>query len=132
MQPLKDYSHIRGVCHNPHTEDAHEQLVTEMGYCQRLQLNALRYWMRMDVWEQQGDRYFGPGDGRDVGEIGLHALDGRHTMQCAEDRIGEMQRGIGAEMVFSACARASIPAISGLPRNRSRRETPSFRACCAL
>ena len=56
MQPLKDYSHIRGVCHNPRSE--HDQLETELGYCQRLQLNSIRFWMRMELWEQEGDQYF--------------------------------------------------------------------------
>lgn len=58
MKPLSDYSHIRGVCHNPHPEDGLEQLKKEMGYCQRLNLNALRYWMLMDQWEERGDAYF--------------------------------------------------------------------------
>jgi len=58
MQPLKDYGHIRGVCHNPHPQGDPERLEREMGYCQRLQLNSLRYWMSMESWEQQGDRYF--------------------------------------------------------------------------
>ncbi len=56
MKPLNDYSHIRGVCHNPQGDL--ERLETEMGYCQRLQLNAVRFWMRMDLWEEQGDGYF--------------------------------------------------------------------------
>ena len=58
MKPLKDYSHIRGVCHNPRAERDPEQLETELGYCQRLQLNSIRFWLRMDVWEEQGDSYF--------------------------------------------------------------------------
>lgn len=58
MKPLSDYSHIRGVCHNPHPEDGPETLAKEMGYCQRLQLNSLRYWMLMDQWEERGDAYF--------------------------------------------------------------------------
>lgn len=58
METLKDYSHIRGVCHNPRLPVDQEQLETEMGYCQRLQLNSLRFWMLMDEWEKQGDSYF--------------------------------------------------------------------------
>ena len=58
MQPLNDYSHIRGVCHNPDPQGDQAQLEREMGYCQRLQLNALRFWMSMDAWEEQGDGYF--------------------------------------------------------------------------
>jgi hypothetical protein len=58
MEPLKNYAHIRGVCHNPHPQGGHESLEREMGYCQRLQLNAVRFWMSMDSWEQQGNRYF--------------------------------------------------------------------------
>ncbi|HEX2908646.1 MAG TPA: hypothetical protein VHO69_17370, partial [Phototrophicaceae bacterium] len=58
MQPLKDYSHIRGVCHNPHPQDGPEQLEKEWGYCQRLQLNSVRFWMDMDTWEREGDSYF--------------------------------------------------------------------------
>lgn len=58
MEPLKDYSHIRGVCHNPRPQGGHEQLEREMGYCQRLQLNSVRFWMSMETWEQQGDDYF--------------------------------------------------------------------------
>ena len=58
MQPLKDYSHIRGVCHNPDPQGDQAQLEREMGYCQRLQVNALRFWMSMDAWEEQGDGYF--------------------------------------------------------------------------
>ena len=57
MHPLKVYSHIRGVCHNPRL-DGHKQLETEMGYCQRLQLNSLRFWMLMEEWEKQGESYF--------------------------------------------------------------------------
>lgn len=48
---------ISGVCHNPKL-DGHDQLEQEMTYCQRLQLNSLRFWMKMDEWETRGDAYF--------------------------------------------------------------------------
>ena len=57
MQPLKDYSPVRGVCHNPHPSQEPARLETEMGYCQRLQLNSVRFWMSMETWEQPGDGY---------------------------------------------------------------------------
>lgn len=57
MKTLQDYLHIRGVCHNPQL-DGHESLETELGYCQRLQLNSFRYWMKMEEWEKRGDAYF--------------------------------------------------------------------------
>jgi hypothetical protein len=60
MEILNDYSHIRGVCHNPRLGDdfSQEELEKELGYCQRLQLNSLRFWMLMDEWEKDGDAYF--------------------------------------------------------------------------
>ncbi len=58
MQPLTDYSHIRGVCHNPHPQADPEVLERELSYCQRLQINSIRFWMNMETWEQQGESYF--------------------------------------------------------------------------
>jgi len=57
MEILDDYSHIRGVCHNPRL-DGTQDLEKELGYCQRLHINSFRYWMLMEEWEKDGDAYF--------------------------------------------------------------------------
>lgn len=57
MKPLKDYSFVRGVCHNPNSRNTQEQLEKEMSYCQRLQLNSTRFWMSMEEYEKNPKAY---------------------------------------------------------------------------
>ena len=58
MKPLKSYSHIRGVCYNPGEAGDQETLERHLSYCQRLNLNSVRFWMDMDKYEKEGDAYF--------------------------------------------------------------------------
>ncbi len=58
MKPLKDYSMIRGVCYNPGEAGDAETLERHLSYCQRLQLNSVRFWMSMEKYEEEGDTYF--------------------------------------------------------------------------
>lgn len=57
MKPLKDYSFVRGVCHNPEPDKSQEQLELEYSCCQRLQLNSIRFWMLMDEYEKDPEGY---------------------------------------------------------------------------
>ena len=51
MQPLTDYSHIRGVCHNPESSADQAALERHLSYMRRLNLNSVRFWMDMDRYE---------------------------------------------------------------------------------
>lgn len=47
-----NYSDIRGVCHNPKKGQTLEDVERELGYVQRLNLNAIRFWMDQEEWEE--------------------------------------------------------------------------------
>ncbi len=57
MKPLKDYSFVRGVCHNPNPDKSQETLEREMGYAQRLQINSVRFWMSEAEWKKDPQGY---------------------------------------------------------------------------
>lgn len=57
MQPLKDYSFIRGVCHNPKHNGNQETLERELSFCRRLNLNSIRFWMSQEAYERDSDGY---------------------------------------------------------------------------
>jgi len=54
-EPLKDYSFIRGVCHNL-TPDQ-ETLERDLGFMQRLQLNSTRVWLNQRAYESNPEEY---------------------------------------------------------------------------
>ena len=58
MKPQHSYAHIRGVCYNPGEAKDQETLEKHLGYCQRLNLNSVRFWMSMEKYEEEGDAYF--------------------------------------------------------------------------
>ena len=53
MKPLKDYSFVRGVCHNPPRDKDWARLEKELSYCKRLNINSTRFWM--DQGENEKD-----------------------------------------------------------------------------
>ena len=55
MKPLKDYSHIRGVCYS-YLGDK-EQMRRELGYGRRVGLNSIRFWTSAERYENEGDAY---------------------------------------------------------------------------
>ena len=57
MKPLKDYSHIRGICYNPGEAKDQETLERHLSYCQRLNLNSTRFWMDMERFEADPEGY---------------------------------------------------------------------------
>ena len=57
MKPLKDYSFVRGVCHNPRRDGDQERLEKELSYCKRLQINSTRFWMDQKEWEKDPEGY---------------------------------------------------------------------------
>lgn len=57
MKPLKDYSFVRGVCHNPNPDKSQETLERELGYAQRLQINSVRFWMSEAEWKKDPQGY---------------------------------------------------------------------------
>lgn len=57
MQLLKDYSHIRGVCHNPNAGKSKEQVELELSCAERLHINSVRFWLRQEKWEQDAEGY---------------------------------------------------------------------------
>ncbi len=57
MKPLKDYSFVRGVCHNPRPNKPQEELEKELSYCKRLQINSTRFWMDQEEWEKDPEGY---------------------------------------------------------------------------
>ena len=52
-----DYSDIRGVCHNPKKGQSLAEMEKELGYAQRLNLNAARFWMSQEEWEKAPEEY---------------------------------------------------------------------------
>ena len=54
-EPLKDYSFIRGVCHNL-TPDQ-ETLDRDLGFMKRLQLNSTRVWLSQRAYESNPEEY---------------------------------------------------------------------------
>lgn len=54
-EPLKDYSHIRGVCHGPTRDQA--QLEKELGYAKRLNLNSTRIWLSYQAYNKDPEAY---------------------------------------------------------------------------
>jgi hypothetical protein len=57
MKPLKDYSFVRGVCHNPPRDKNWDRLETELGYCKRLNINSTRFWMDQEEYEKDPEGY---------------------------------------------------------------------------
>lgn len=57
MKPLKDYSFIRGMCHNPRKDRPQEKLEQELSYARRLQINSTRFWMDQEEWEKDPEGY---------------------------------------------------------------------------
>ncbi len=57
MKPLKDYSFVRGVCHNPNPGKSQEQVEKELRFAQRLQINATRFWMSEKEWRKDPEGY---------------------------------------------------------------------------
>jgi hypothetical protein len=54
-EPLKDYSFIRGVCHNLSPDQ--ETLERDLGFMNRLQLNSTRVWLRQRDYESNPEEY---------------------------------------------------------------------------
>lgn len=57
MKPLKDYSFIRGVCHNMRRDATQMDLERELGFCRRLNLNSVRFWMKQEDFEKNPDEF---------------------------------------------------------------------------
>ena len=61
MKPLKDYSFIRGVCHNPTLgltkKELEERLDRELGYCRKLNLNSIRFWLVPEEYDKNPRGY---------------------------------------------------------------------------
>ncbi len=57
MKPLKDYSFVRGVCHNPPRDRDWARLEKELGYCKRLNINSTRFWMDQEEYEKDPQGY---------------------------------------------------------------------------
>ena len=53
--PLKDYSFVRGVCHNLTPDQA--TLERDLGFMNRLQLNSTRVWLRQSDYERNPEEY---------------------------------------------------------------------------
>ncbi len=53
--PLKDYSHIVGVCHNL-TRDQ-ETLKRQLGYAKRVGINSTRIWLSQRMYERDPEAY---------------------------------------------------------------------------
>lgn len=54
--PLKDYSHVRGVCHIGWMSDE-ATIRKELGYAQRIHLNSTRIWLPMDRYKAAPDEF---------------------------------------------------------------------------
>jgi hypothetical protein len=54
-EPLKDYSFIRGVCHN--LTPNQETLERDLGFMKRLQLNSTRVWLSQRAYESNPEEY---------------------------------------------------------------------------
>ena len=54
-EPLKDYSFIRGVNHGMNADSA--QLVRELGYAKRLNLNSTRIWLSYQAYQRDPQAY---------------------------------------------------------------------------
>jgi hypothetical protein len=54
-EPLKDYSFIRGVCHNLTPDQA--TLERDLGFMKRLQLNSTRVWLSQRSYESNPEEY---------------------------------------------------------------------------
>lgn len=57
MKPMNDYSFVRGVCHNPPRDKDWEKLERELGFCERLRLNSVRFWMSQEEYEKDPQGY---------------------------------------------------------------------------
>ena len=57
MKPVNDYSFVRGVCHNPPRDRDWEKLERELGFCERLHLNSVRFWMSQEEYEKDPQGY---------------------------------------------------------------------------
>lgn len=57
MKPLDDYSFVRGVCHNPSSNRSQEELEKQLGFCQRLKINSIRFWMKQSEFEKDPEDY---------------------------------------------------------------------------
>lgn len=55
IEPQKDYSHIRGVCHGPTRDQA--QLEKELDYAKRLNLNSTRIWLSYQAYQRDPKAY---------------------------------------------------------------------------
>lgn len=53
----RDYSDIRGVCHNPRPDKPQEELERELGYARRLNLNSVRFWLVEEEWKKDRKGY---------------------------------------------------------------------------
>ena len=54
-EPLKDYSFIRGVCHD--LSPNQETLERDLGFMKRLQLNSTRVWLSQRAYESNPEEY---------------------------------------------------------------------------
>ena len=54
-EPLKDYSFIRGVCHE--LSPNQETLERDLGFMKRLQLNSTRVWLSQRAYENNPEEY---------------------------------------------------------------------------
>ena len=54
--PLKDYSHVRGVCHIGWMSDE-ATIRKELGYARRIHLNSTRIWLPMDRYKAAPDEF---------------------------------------------------------------------------
>lgn len=57
MKPLNDYSFVRGVCHNHSLGASQEKLEKELGFCKRLNINSIRFWMNQADYEKDPEGY---------------------------------------------------------------------------
>lgn len=52
MKPLKDYSFIRGVCHNSRARTNPDNYLREIGYAKSIGVNSFRTWLSPFAWER--------------------------------------------------------------------------------
>ncbi len=57
MKPMKDYSFIRGVCHN--SRAGTEEYLREIGYARSIGVNSFRTWLSYKSWQRDRDGFIG-------------------------------------------------------------------------
>lgn len=57
MKIFKDYSFIRGICHNPDLNFSQKKLERELEFCKRLKINSIRFWLLQLEYEKNPNEY---------------------------------------------------------------------------